>query len=442
MARTATAKASAAESALAAEFAARQALPGGQALADTRAAAFARFEHEGLPTRRLEQWKYTDLHALMRAARPIAVPPDHKAKEQAKSAGSIVAGVATHRIVFVEGAYVPELSGRALEAGLSVTPLSTALAGGDAELAARVADAANLARDDSILALNTAMMSDGAIVRVEKGAIIDKPVHLVFVRSSAATATFTRSQVIVGPNAKVTLIETHEGPDDADYQANNALDLIVGEGAQVDHIKVASEGKSALHLATMTVQVGARAQLKTLGLAFGEALARNQLFVQCAGDQSEVTVAGAALLRGRAHADTTLVFDHVGVGCRSREVFKSVLEDQARGVFQGRIAVQPGAQKTDARMLMQALLLSEHAEADHKPELEIFADDVQCGHGSTAGALDENLKFYLMARGISEKEAELLLVQAFVAEAVDTVVHEGLRDALMFATVRWLGQRQ
>src|SRR5262249_46439357 len=152
-------------------------------------------------------------------------------------------------------------------------------------------------------------------------------------------------------------------------------------------------------------------------------------------------VGGASLLKGRQHADLTLLLDHAAGECQSREVFKTVLDERARGVFQGRIIVRPHAQKTDARMMSRALLLSEDAEADNKPELEIFADDVQCGHGATAGSLDDSLKFYLMARGIPEKEAEALLVQAFIGEAIEGIEHAGLRDALMEASVRWLEAR-
>jgi Fe-S cluster assembly protein SufD len=154
-----------------------------------------------------------------------------------------------------------------------------------------------------------------------------------------------------------------------------------------------------------------------------------------------VRVSGANLLNGRQHVDSTLVIDHAARGCESREVFKSVLDGESRGVFQGKIVVRPDAQKTDGRMMTQALLLSDNAEADNKPELEIFADDVQCGHGATAGRLDEDLLFYLMARGIPAKEAEALLIQAFVGEAVDGVEHEGLREVLTGRVEAWLKGR-
>jgi Fe-S cluster assembly protein SufD len=168
---------------------------------------------------------------------------------------------------------------------------------------------------------------------------------------------------------------------------------------------------------------------------------RNQVFVRFAGKETIAHICGASLLKGRQHADTTLFADHAAESCTSREIFKSVLDGESRGVFQGKILVQPHAQKTDAKMATHALLLSETAEADNKPELEIFADDVQCGHGATSGDLDEDLLFYLKARGIPPKDAEALLIQAFVGEAVEGIEHAGLRDALMEQVVGWLGQR-
>jgi Fe-S cluster assembly protein SufD len=168
---------------------------------------------------------------------------------------------------------------------------------------------------------------------------------------------------------------------------------------------------------------------------------RSQLFLTLAGEGTVADVQQASLLAGRQHADTTLTIDHAAAGSQSREVFKAVVDDEARAVFQGKIAVQPGAQQTDARMMARALLLSDDAVANCKPELEIFADDVQCGHGTTTGALDDQLKFYLMARGIPAKEAEALLIQAFVGEVLDAVAREDLRDALSQAMTDWLKAR-
>jgi Fe-S cluster assembly protein SufD len=430
-----------AEAALIETFGARKAsLPGGREIASRREAAFRRFENSGLPHRRVEEWKYTDLRALMRDAKPPAPPPSAAAKEQAKSAGAVLAGVHTNRVVFVDGTYVAELSSRSFEAGVTVTSLAEALAKGDANVVARVSQPNDA--EDVALALNTAFMTDGAVIRVPAGAVVADPLYLVFVHSGGqATSVVTRSLVIVEPGAHVTIAESHEGPDGLSYQVNTALDLAVGDRARVNHVKIGSEGDAALHLSTLTATVGADAEVRDFTFTLGGGVTRHQLFVTCNGMRAQLNLAGASLLRHREHADITLVLDHAVGGCRSRERYKSVLDGESRGVFQGKIVVRPAAQKTDARMMANALLLSEHAEADNKPELEIFADDVQCGHGATAGALDDNLKFYLMARGISELEAETLLSQAFVGEAIDTIEHEGIRDALMFAAVRWLGQR-
>jgi Fe-S cluster assembly protein SufD len=169
---------------------------------------------------------------------------------------------------------------------------------------------------------------------------------------------------------------------------------------------------------------------------------RNQLFLKFDGEGIVAGIRGATLLKGRQHADTTLVINHVAPDCQSREVFKTVLDDEAHGVFQGRIIVRRQAQRTDAKMMTQALLLSERAEADNKPELEIFADDVQCGHGATAGAIDEDLKFYLLARGIPAAEAEALLIQAFLGEAIEGIEHAGLREALLESVAGWLKARR
>ncbi len=237
------------------------------------------------------------------------------------------------------------------------------------------------------------------------------------------------------------LVESHEGTAGRDYQVNTALELVVADEAHVDHIKITREGANALHLSSLMADVGAHARFNTFLFTTGGAVVRNQLFLRFGGEGTVANIRGASLLKGRQHADTTLVIDHTAAECQSREVFKTVLDDESRGIFQGKIIVRPGAQKTDAKMASHALMLSEEAEADNKPELEIFADDVQCGHGATVGDLNEDLLFYLKARGIPQKEAESLLIQAFVGDAVEGIEHAGLREALMEAVVAWLSTR-
>jgi Fe-S cluster assembly protein SufD len=431
----------AAETALAQSFLlARETLPGNDAIAAQRAAAFDLFAKEGLPHRRIEEWKYTDLRALMRDAKPLAVPPDAAAKARAMGAGKLLGDVEARRLVFVDGAFVAELSDiAALEPGLEVGSLADGLASTAPLLAAHLGKLAPAG--DVAVALNTALMGDGAVIRIAAGSTIERPLHLLFVGSEKPAASFVRSLVVVEAGARAMLIESHEGPSGSDYQVNAALELFVGDQAHVDHVKIIAEGADALHVSTLAAAIGAHARFNAFTFTAGGAVVRNQLFLRFDGEGTVAGIRGATLLKGHQHADTTLIANHIARDCQSREVFKSVLDDEAHGVFQGRIVVHRHAQKTDAKMMTRALLLSERAEADNKPELEIFADDVQCGHGATAGALDGDLKFYLMARGIPAAEAEALLIQAFLGEAIEGIEHAGLREALMEYIVAWLNAR-
>jgi Fe-S cluster assembly protein SufD len=427
----------AAETALAHEFAtARGRLPGDDAITAQRKAAFDLFAKEGLPNRRIEEWKYTDLRALMRDAKPLAVLPDAAAKARARGAGAMLGDVETRRLVFIDGFFVTELSDVAnLESGLTISSLAADDATVEAHLG-KLAPAGDVA-----VALNTALMGDGAVIRIAAGSTTERPLHLLFVASAKPAASFIRSLVVVEEGARAMLIESHEGPAGSDYQVNAALELFVGDRAHVDHVKIIGEGEDALHVSTLAAAIGAHARFNSFTFTAGGAVVRNQLFLKFDGEGTLAGIRGATLLKGRQHADTTLVANHVARDCQSREVFKSVLDGEAHGVFQGRIIVRPQAQKTDAKMMTQALLLSDRAEADNKPELEIFADDVQCGHGATAGALDDELKFYLMARGIPAAEAEALLIQAFLGEAIEGIEHAGLREALMETVAAWLKAR-
>jgi Fe-S cluster assembly protein SufD len=430
----------AAETALVASFAAcKRRLPGAGAIVSLREKAFGQFEADGLPHRRVEEWKYTDLRALMREALPLADAPDVAAKTRAGAAAAAWASIEGRRLVFVDGVFVPELSDlAALEAGLSIGSLARALASGNPDITARIGKV--VPTEDVAVALNTAFMGDGAVIQVAPGAALARPLHLVFVNAgSEPAAVFTRSLVVIGEGARVMLVESHEGR--ADYQINSALELEVGDGAHVDHVKITGEGAGALHVSSLMAAIGAHARFNEFLFTTGGTIVRNQLFVRFAGTGTIAAIRGASLVKGRQHVDTTLIADHAVAECTSREMFKSVLDDEGRSVFQGKIIVRPQAQKTDAKMATHALLLSDRAEADNKPELEIFADDVQCGHGATSGALDNELLFYLRARGLPPKEAEALLIRAFVGEAIDGIEHAGLRDELMEEVGAWLEAR-
>jgi Fe-S cluster assembly protein SufD len=421
-----------AEQALSAAYAnARGKLPG---VPDLREQAFSTFEARGLPHRRVEEWKYTDLRALLRDVAPLAGAPDAQAKGRAKDAGGILAGVDTRRLVFVDGVFVPEMSDLSAEPDLTIGTLADALAKGDALVSQHVGK--TFRTDDVAVALNTALMGDGAVIRVAADAEIKRPIHLVFAGGAKPVSAFVRSLVVVEKNARVTLIEDH---DSGDTQVNAALELVAGDESQVQYFKITQA--RALHVASLLASVGANAHFDTFSFTSHSPLVRNQSFIRFAGEHTEGGIRGVSLLRAKDHVDTTLLIEHAKGHCQSREQFKTVLDGESHGVFQGKIVVAQHAQKTDAKMLTRALLLSDQAEADNKPELEIFADDVVCGHGATAGALDPGLKFYLMSRGITEAEAEALLIQAFIGETIDEIAHEGIREALMKAAVAWMGER-
>jgi Fe-S cluster assembly protein SufD len=434
-------KKTAAEQALADAYAeAKRTLPGDGKVLALREAAFGKFDAAGLPHRRIEEWKYTDLRTLMREARPLADLPDAEAKARARDAGTLAGDIEARRIVFVDGSFVAELSDLAgLSPGLAIRPIADALSAGDPLLTAYLGKVVPPDGDGAV-ALNTAFMRDGALIHVAEGATVERPIHLVFAASGMHPASiFTRSLVVIEQGARVMLVESHDAA--AAHQVNTALELVVGDDAHVDHVKIASGPDDLVHVSTLMAAVGARARFNDFSFNIGGGVVRNQLFVRFDGEGTVAALRGATLGKGRQHIDTTLVADHQAGGCQSREMFASVLDGESRGVFQGKIIVRPRAQKTDAKMMTRALLLSEQAEADNKPELEIFADDVQCGHGATAGALDKDLKFYLMARGIPAAEAEALLVQAFVGEAIEGIEHAGLREALMEDVVSWLKAR-
>jgi Fe-S cluster assembly protein SufD len=402
-------------------------------LPDMREQAFRQFEARGLPHRRVEEWKYTDLRALMRDMPPLAAAPDAEAKTRAKSAG-MLAGVETRRIVFVDGVFVSELSDLTPEPGLTIGSLADALVKNDALVGQHVGKV--FPTEDVAVALNTALMGDGAVIHVAAGAEIKRPIHIIFAGGEKPASAFVRSLIVVENGARVTLIEDH---DSGGLQVNAALELVTADEAQVDYFKLTQA--NALHVASLLVSVGAKARFTTFTFTRSSLLVRNQSFIRFAGEHTDAGIRGVSLLKGKEHVDTTLLIEHAKGHCQSREQFKTVLGGESHGVFQGKIVVQPHAQKTDAKMLTRALLLSEQAEADNKPELEIFADDVVCGHGATAGALDPGLKFYLMSRGISDAEAEALLIQAFIGETVEEIAHQGIREALMKAAIAWLRGR-
>jgi FeS assembly protein SufD len=394
----------------------------------------------GLPHRRVEAWKYTDLRSQLTETYPPAHPVSRVLGEAdlAHALTARVASLSAYRLVLVDGEFRPDLSDLAglQAADVEIDSLADALRKPASWLKQVLGQAR--APSDAIIALNTALMTGGVVLRLAKRRTLNKPVHLIhFDGEGAPSSIVTRNVVVVEEGASLMLFESYGGS--RVLQRNAVTEVVVGDKGALDHIKIQREGDGSVHLCTWLVRLGADARYGAFQFSTGAALSRSQIHAAFEGEGSSLNVSGALLMRDRQHCDTTLVIEHQVPRCTSRELFKAVLDNEARGVFQGKIIVSPGAQKTDGKQMAQALLLSESAEFDSKPELEIFADDVVCGHGSTSGEIDEDLLFYLEARGIPEVQARALLIQAFVGEAIELVEHEGLRDALAAASAEWLG---
>lgn len=416
---------------------ARERLPGSPGIAEARRQAFAAYERLGLPHRRVEEWKYTDLRVLMREVLPLAGAPDAAVLERARAALRSLAIDGPARLVLVDGAFVPELSDLALLGDrITVRTLREAWEsdGGDA-----CADLLPTPSTDAMISLNAALATDGVVLGIADGAVLADPLHIVHIAAAPSASTFTRSYLKFGKGVRASLMESFIAAEGATgHQLNDAVIVSVGDDVELSYVRLMADAADAVNIASAIVTVGARTKLDLFNLTSGGAVSRFQGFITFRGEGSELSANGVNLLRGKQHGDTTLVVDHAVPQCVSRENFRAAVDDRGHSVFQGRIIVRPDAQKTDGKMMTRALLLSDEAEADNKPELEIFADDVTCGHGATSGALDESLLFYLRARGLPEKDAQALLIQAFLGEAIEQIANEGLREIVAARAERWL----
>lgn len=397
----------------------------------------------GLPHRRVEAWKYTDLRSFMEEIAPLAVAIGTPAgdAELVAALGEAVAQLPAYRLMLIEGELRVELSDMAAlrEAGVEVGSLAHLLEMPPSWLKASLGEV-NPRDDDAVLALNTALMTGGIALRLPKGLTLQKPIHIVHLDGAGApVSTFTRNVIVAEEGASATVLESFGTLGLKGLQRNVVTELDIGNKAAIQHIKLQREAFETIHLNVWSARLAADARYNAFQFSVGAALARNQIYVRFDGAGSAADVSGAILGRGKQHCDTTLVVEHLVPACESRELFKLVLDNEARGIFQGKVVVSPEAQKTDGKQMAQALLLSEGAEFDSKPELEIFADDVVCGHGATSGQIDEDLLFYLKSRGLPDKEARALLIQAFVGEAFEVLDDEVLHDAFAAVSAEWLG---
>ena len=401
-----------------------------------RTGAFDAFKARGLPHRRIEEWKYTDLRALVSDVPPPAEPAPSAASREALQRADVFGPIDRARIVFVNGYFVPPLSDlEGIEDDVDFASLGRFLADGGADL-----DGALDPAEAPVFALNGAFVSDGAVVRIRDGVALKRPVEIVNVFAGERAALQTlRHQITIGSGAKATLFLSFAGPDGVAYQTNAVTELQIGANAELRLVTAQEEGDRAVHLGLLLPRLAANVKFEPFAFVAGALVARSEIRMVFEDEGSNVGLRGVTLGRGKQHLDTTLVVNHAAAHCGGHEYFKAAMDGQSQGVFQGKIIVEPGAQKTDSKMMSRALLLSESAEFSNKPELEIFADDVVCGHGATCGRIDAQMLFFLRSRGIEKAEAERILVLAFLAEAVELIGDEPIVSALEARVRRRLG---
>ncbi|MDA0367366.1 MAG: Fe-S cluster assembly protein SufD [Proteobacteria bacterium] len=417
--------------------AARAGLPGAPIdwLQAARRDGLVRFRDQSLPSRRVESWKYTDLRDL---ATTDFAAPDGPIGAALRERVAPIGTRNSVRLVIANGRIEPDLSRlTGLPAGVHLMPMSVALDSHTDLLKAHIARVSAL-DGDGLLALNAAFMMDGYVLVLDDGAQVAPTIEIVFAADggSGPIALHPRNLIVMGQGSAATVVETHVG--DGVYWSNPVSEIVMGQGASLRRYKVQQESAAAFHLAQDRVALASGAHYRGFLGAFGARLARQSVTATINGADAAFDVAGTYLLRDNQHGDITTLVDHAAGGSSSRQVYKGVLDDAARGVFQGKVAVRRDAQKTDAHQLNNALLLSDKAEIDAKPELEIYADDVKCSHGATTGDLDADALFYLQARGIDTATARRLLVSAFVKAALDEIDGEAERARFEVLVDTWL----
>ncbi len=398
-----------------------------------RKAGMARFAERGFPTLQDEDWRFTNVAPIAKLPfRPIFELPATEALTRETIAGLPFGRLAGRRLVFLDGHYAPQLSDPGAPAeGLVVTSLAEALASNTAELETHLARHASN-EESPLTALNTAFFQDGAFIRVGAGERCAEPIHLLFVasaRESGATAQ-PRNIVLAGRGGQATVIEHYVTLGDSASFTNAVTELVLDEGATLEHCKFQDEHPGSFHIAAIHAHLGRAANLIAHSVATGARLSRNNIRTVLAGEGIECVLNGLYLTRNDQLADHHMVVDHAQPHCNSHEYYNGILDGKSKGVFHGRILVRRPAQKTDAKQTNKNLLLSEDATVDTKPQLEIYADDVKCTHGATVGQLNDESIFYLRARGIGADTARRMLIHAFAGEIIERIRCAPVREEL------------
>jgi Fe-S cluster assembly protein SufD len=406
-----------------------------------RRAAMARFAELGFPTTQDEDWRFTSVAPIARTAFALSaeggVVPGRRDLEP-----FTFAGLDGSQLVFVNGRYAPELSSlRSLPAGVAVGSLAGALTMYPDLMEAHLARYADYQRD-AFTALNTAFMEDGAFVHIRRGVVLSEPIHLLYVstETSAPLITHPRNLIVAGEDSQATVVEDYVSLGGGVSFSNGVTEVVVGQSGVLSHYLIERESPQAFNVSTLRIQQDRSSSVTSHSVLVGGALVRNNVHPVLAGEGGECLINGLFMATGRQHMDNYMRVEHAAPHCDSRQFYHGILDGASRGVFHGRIIVHKDAQKTDAKQTNRNLLLSEDAQIDTKPQLEIYADDVKCTHGATIGQVNEEAIFYLRSRGIAKDAARALLLFAFAEESLQRMKVEPIRRHLEGLVSGWLPQ--
>jgi len=402
--------------------------------------SFAHFERVGFPSVKEEEWKYTNVAPIAK----LQFAPAFLSRQRGSNGfGAFVYDETRQsRLVFVNGILQRELSSvEALPAGVSVIDIGEALAGGQNEASLRESLERVAKSESGFTALNTALFSSGAFVFIAAGVSVAAPIHLQFISDSSngpAAASFPRVLVVAAENSAATIVESYASPGEGVYLTNAIVDVRLGAGAQLKHFKVQRESTSAFHVATTNADLGANASYDATTINLGAALSRHTIDVMMDHEGAECWVDGLYMIDGNQHTDTHSMIDHRQPHCTSHQLYKGILDGKSRAVFNGKVFVRHGAQLTNAQQTNKNLLLSNDAQVDTKPQLEIFADDVKCAHGAAIGQLEEDELFYLESRGIRPELARNVLTYGFAEEVIEKIKIPSIKRELDAAVLNRL----
>ena len=400
-------------------------------LADNRLDALEKFRNSGFPTRRMENWKYTDIKPITRKDFTI---PD-KDFEQVNTDFLVKArlrDIECHELVFINGIYSTELSSiKTLPDAVIIQDLANAGISQRQLVSEHITRYADPALH-SFAALNTAFMNHGALIYVPVNTALNLPVNIIYLAgfNDKPTAIYPRNLIIMAEDSEATIIENYIGFDGADYFTNTVTEVSLTAGSRLQHCKIQQESLTSYHIGNFHIRQGKNSQLESHSISLGGSLVRNDIHSQLQAEGAAIIMNGLYLAGARQHMDNHTRVDHQKAYTSSRENYRGVLNDQARGVFNGKVVVHKDAQKTDAEQSNANLLLSDDAEVDTKPELEIYANDVKCSHGATVGQLDKDMMFYLRTRALDEVTAKNLLTYAFADEVIRHIGPPALRNYL------------